>query len=169
VTPQHVPLTALETFLAENPGLKPFLLAGPAKERAVIESAIAWAEMCDHVYHLIRPQVCGWRTGLLGILRSRMTKRGSLRNSATPHESAVEASSLIDSKADAPSYPDNHMTFGGAESFGREFMPFCFFFGERFNEKWNNEMYLEDLQMKAEDEKVSIISSHLRTHMTWRL
>lgn len=86
VTPQHVPLTALETFLAENPGLKPFLLAGPAKERAVIESAIAWAEMCDHVYHLIRPQVCGWRTGLLGILRSRMTKRGSLRNSATPHE-----------------------------------------------------------------------------------
>lgn len=164
-TPQYVPLTALELFLAENPGLKPFLLAGPAKELAVTESAIAWCEICDHVFHLIHGQICVWRTSILGTLRSRMAQWSSVKDPSNS-ERCAENASLVDDKFNTRSSQDTFLTFDCPQSFGREFMPFFSVFGERFNENSGYEIDLEDLQMKAENEKVTgQICLHFTSHM----
>lgn len=93
--PRYVPLTGLELFLAENPGLKPFLLAGPARERAMTESAIAWAEICERVFRLIRGQTYVWRSHILGTMRSRMARWGGVKRLSNPKQ-CVENESPVD-------------------------------------------------------------------------
>jgi hypothetical protein len=154
-TPDYVPPTALEIFLAENPGFKPFLLAGSAKERAVTESAIAWAEICDDVFRLIRCQFCVWRSSILANFHLRLTNWASIKDSSRTKR-YMENLSPIDDISGVRSNEGSYVTFEGTEHFGREFMPFFFIFGERFNEKLGYEMYLDDLRTKGEDAEVRI-------------
>ena len=156
-TPKYVPLTALELFLAENPGLKPLLLAGPAKERAVGEAAIAWSEICDHVFHLIQGRAWLSRAGTLGTLRSRMAHWNNVKNLSTSERRGDDAS-LTDDTPEARTHQDIFITFDSPESFCREYMPFFFVFGEQLNKKSGYDIYLEDLKMKAVDGKVSTVS-----------
>lgn len=153
-TPQYVPLTALGLFLAENPGLKPFLLAGPARDIAVNEAAIAWSEICDHVFRLTYGQICAWHTGISGTLRSRMAQWSGVKEVSNSKRS-VEIDSLIDENYNTRSSQDEFATFDSPPSFSREFMPFFFVFGERIQEKSGHEIDLDDLRIKAEDEMVS--------------
>lgn len=159
-TPQYVPLTGLELFLAENPGLKPCLLAGPARERAVTESAIAWAEICDSVCYLIRGQICLWHAGILGTLRSRMARWSGVKGLSNSKR-GVETDSLVDATYSTRESPDSFITFDSPQSFVRECMPFFSVFGERFQEKSGYEIDLDDLRIKVENEKVSSTSYHL--------
>lgn len=154
-TPKYVPLTALELFLADNPGLKPFLLTGPAKERAVTESAIAWSEICDHVFHLIQGRVCVPRAGILRKLCSRMAHWNYVKNQSISKRRGDDAS-LTDDTSKARTHRDSFVTFDSPESFCRECMPFFSVFGEQLNKKSGYDIYLEDLKMKAVDGKVSI-------------
>lgn len=153
-TPQYVPLTGLELFLAENPGLKPFLLGGPARERAVNESAIAWAEICDRGFHLIRGQIFTWHTGILGTMRSRMARWSGVKGSSNSKR-CVKNDSLIDDNDSTPESQDGFATFDNPQSFVRECMPFFSVFGERVQEKSGYEIDLKDLRIKAEDEKIA--------------
>lgn len=155
--PEYVAPTALEIFLADNPGLKPFLLAGSAKERAINESAMAWAEICDDVYRLVRCQICIWRTGILANFHLRMAKWSGIKGSSRSKR-FMEYVSPIDDTSNVRTNEGSYVTFEGAEHFGREYMPFFFIFGERFNEKLGYEMYLDDLRTKGEDAKVKSIT-----------
>ena len=157
--PQYVSLTGLELFLAENPGLKPFLLAGPARDLTMTESAIAWSEICDRVFHLIQGQICAWQTGTLGTLRSRITQWRGVKSSLNSKQ-CVEIDLLVDDTCNTQGSQNNFATFDRPQYFGREFMPFFFVFGERVPEKSGHEIDLEDLRIKAEDEKVSSAVCH---------
>lgn len=146
-TPQHVPLTGLELFLAENPGLKPFLLAGRARERAITESAIAWSQICDDVFRHLRDWVCDRRSDILRRLR-RGVGRKSRAKEALASKRSVEDGSLIDDQSEWITR-DKFVTFDSPEPFGREFMPFFFMIAERFHEQSLYEDCLEDLRMKG--------------------
>ena len=156
VTPQYIPLTGLELFLADNPALKPFLLAGPARERAMNESAIAWAEICDRVYHLIRGQICVWHTGILGTMQTRMARWRGVTGSSKSSQN-VKTDLLIDETSNTRESQDGFVTFDIPQSFVHECMPFFSVFGERVQEKSGYEIDLEDLRMKGEYEKVSML------------
>lgn len=153
-TPQYVPLTGLELFLAENPGLKPFLLAGPARERAVKESAIAWAEICDRGFHLIHDQIRVWQTGILGTMRSRMARWSGVTGLSNSKQ-CVETELLFDNTSNTRESQEDFVTFDSPPSFVRECMPFFSIFGERILEKSGYEIDLQDLRIRGEDEKVS--------------
>ena len=160
-TPQYVPLTGLGLFIVENPGLKPCLLAGPARERTVTESAIAWAQICDNIFHLIRGQICFWHAGgILGTLRYRMARWSGVKG-VSKSKRRVIIDSAVDDTYSTRESQDGFITFDSLQSFLRECMPFFMVFGERVQDKSGYEIDLNDLRIKAENEKVSSTFCHL--------
>lgn len=153
-TSPYVPMTGLELFLAEKPSLKPFLLAGLARERAVTEAVIAWSEICDHVFHLIHGKICASHAGIMRTLRSRKGRFSGVKELSNSKR-CVEIDSQVDETYNTRSRQDSFITFDRPPSFGREFMPFFFVFGERIHEKSGHEIDLENLRIKPADEKVS--------------
>ena len=128
--------SAMEIFLNENPYLKPFLMSSHDKERASIECAIVWSEVCDKVSHSMRACFCKQ----LAAFRSPREKR--VRNETSEHnEPPGDGYETL-------RIPENCFSVGGSASFSREFAPFFFFFQEPVI-KSAQDIYLENLEVAS--------------------
>ena len=82
-----------------------------------------------------------------------MMKKSSAKESLHLN-SCMEDASRIDDTSDERSTHDRFPTFEVPKAFGSEFMPFLSIVGERFDEKPGYLDYLENLQVKTENENV---------------